>query len=236
MTTFGNDDGGRLWTRRRAAQMAGLAALTPAATACAVDLPGSGTPPRIYVLTPKSTFPENLPSVDWQLLVEAPAAPAGISSTRIALRRTPVELNYFARAAWTDGAPKMIQRLLIESFENSGKIVSVGRQVIGLRADFILKTDLREFQAEYMEEDGTRIPETEPPNIRARLNAKLIAMPARRIVASKTWEYNLPAEGSDMADIVTGFDFVLGKIQKRLVAWTLRTGEEVMANQRAEQS
>ena len=57
--------------------------------------------------------------------------------------------------------------LLVESFENTGKIVAVGRQAIGLRSDFNLKSELREFQAEYF--GGAKI-----PTVRVRINTKLI--------------------------------------------------------------
>jgi cholesterol transport system auxiliary component len=204
----------------------GLMATTVLA-GCALKLPGSGDPARIYVLTPKSTFNDDLPEVSWQLLVEAPQAAAGISSARIALRRSPIEIEYFARAAWTDSAPKMIQTLLIESYENSGKIISVGRQAIGLRSDFILKTDLREFQAEYVDEHGVPLPEGTPPNIRIRMNAKLVKMPKRVIAGSKTFEYVVPAPGSSMVEIVRGFDEVLGKILKRMVVWSLEEGQRL---------
>jgi len=216
-------------TRRRVSLWGGglLAAGATALSGCSVELPGSGDPPRIYVLTPKSTFDDDLPRVDWQLLVEPPLAAAGISSSRIALRRSLIELEFFARAAWTDAAPKMIQTLIIESFENSGKIVSVGRQAIGLRADFILKSDLREFQAEFISEDGTPMPAGEAPNIRARMNVKLVKMPERAIVGSNTIEYVLPAPGPAMVQIIEGFDDALGKILKRIVNWTLTEGERV---------
>jgi cholesterol transport system auxiliary component len=42
-----------------------------------------------------------------------------------------------------------VQTLLVESFENTKKIVSVARQGVDLGADNVLKTELREFQAEY---------------------------------------------------------------------------------------
>ncbi len=129
-----------------------LSVLLAIGLAACVDIPGvKEAPPRLYVLTPKSTYPANLPTVDWQLLVETPVSAAGLSSARIALQDSPIELRYFDNANWTDFAPKMVQSLIIESFENSGKIVSVGREQIGLRSDFVLKTELREFQAEYEE-------------------------------------------------------------------------------------
>ncbi|MBO6863155.1 MAG: ABC-type transport auxiliary lipoprotein family protein [Alphaproteobacteria bacterium] len=194
---------------------------------CSVALPGSGEPPRIYVLTPKSTFGDDLPEVDWQLLIEPPQAAAGISSARIALRRSLIELEYFARAAWTDSAPLMIQTLMIESFENSEKIVSVGRQAIGLRSDFILKSDLREFQAEYMDDNGNPLPAGSPPNIRIRMNAKLVRMPHRTIAGSRTIEYLIQAPGPGMVDIIAGFDDALGKTLKRIVGWTLEEGQRI---------
>ena len=216
-------------SRRRSVGLLASAAGAALLPGCSVSLPGSGAPPRIYVLTPKSTFDEDLPVADWQLLVEPPLAAAGISSSRIALRRSSIELEYFGRAAWTDSAPKMIQTLLIESFENSNKIISVGRQAIGLRADYILKTDLREFQAEFVDENGAPIPDTEPPNIRIRMNAKLVQMPERDIVGSYTVEYFIPAPGPTMVEIIQGFDSALGKILKRMVNWTLREGDRIQS-------
>lgn len=188
---------------------------------CAVKLPGTGDPPRIFVLSPKSTFSDETPIVDWQLLIDSPIAAAGLNTSRIALRQSQIELEYFANAAWTDAAPKMIQRLVIESFENSGKIISVGRQAVGLRADFILATELREFQAEY---EGKA--DNDPPDIRIRLNAKLVKMPQRTIVASKTYDYLVPAEGTDLVSVIRGYDAALGKVLKRVVGWSLVEGEK----------
>jgi len=208
-------------TRRRMGRLAVATCLTAMLASCSLSLPGTGEPPRIFVLSPKSTFDENIPVVDWQLLIDAPIAAAGLNTSRIALRQSQIELEYYANAAWTDAAPKMIQRLVIESFENSGKIVSVGRQAVGLRADFILATELREFQAEY-EGKG----DNEPPDIRIRFNAKLVKMPQRSIVASKTYDYLLPAPGTDLVSVVLGYDAALGKILKRLVAWAIDEGEK----------
>ena len=102
-----------------------------AALAAGCEVPGKGPPPILYRLTPKSTFREDLPTVSWQLVLELPLANAGLSTTRIALYRDPTNLEYYARASWTDRAPGMVLTLMIESFENSGKIVAVGRGARG---------------------------------------------------------------------------------------------------------
>ena len=177
-------------------------------------LPGAGNdPPKLYVLTPKNTFSNKLPKVDWQLTVAFPIADAALNTARIALRHSPISLEYYARANWVDTAPQMIQTLLVESYENTGKIVSIGRQSVTLRADYSLLTDLREFQAEYMG-DG-------PPRVRVRLNAKLVRMPQRTILATETFEFIEAAASSDLKTVVGAFDRALGKTLKRIVEWSL---------------
>lgn len=192
------------------------AALAVLLSACTGNiLPGAGNdPPSLYVLTPKTTFTGDLPKVDWQLTIPLPVADAALNTARITLRQNPISLEYYARANWVDTAPQMIQTLLVESFENSGKIVGVGRQSVTLRADYSLLTDLREFQAEYL--GGG------PPRVRVRLNAKLVKMPQRTILATETFEFLEPAASSDLQAVVSAFDIALGKTLKRIVEWSLK--------------
>jgi cholesterol transport system auxiliary component len=189
-----------------------IACLMLALSACA--FPGTGEPSQLYTLTPKSTFEPNLPKVEWQLVIERPVASSGLNSQRIALQRSPVTVDYFARANWTDSAPLLIQTLLIESFENTGKIAAVTRESSQLRADYILQTELREFQAEYDKPNAA-------PTVRVRLNGKLIRMTDRTIVGSETVERSVQAEKPDMESVVLAFDEALGKVMKRIVEWTL---------------
>lgn len=184
---------------------------------CQLPVPGQGPPPTLYRLTPKSTFAADLPTVDWQLLLEVPVADAGLSTTRIGLQRSATRLEYYARASWIDGAPLMLQTLMVESFENSGRIVAVGRESVGLRPDFVLKTELREFQAEYFEPGA--------PKAHVVFNAKLVKMPERVIIGSESFEALSPADLDGMEAIIAAFDDALGKVLKRMVEWTLRTGE-----------
>lgn len=190
-------------------------------TACERFVPGASAPAQLYRLTPKSAFDNAVPSVDWQLVVEPPTAPAALNSTRISRMPTPTKLDYFARSNWTDRAPQMIQGLALESFSNSGRIVAVGRESVGLRPDFVLKSELREFQAEYFA--------TATPSVRVRIDAKLVQMPRRAIVAAESFEALAPAEADRMQDIVAAFDDALGKVLQDLVQWCLVTGEAIFA-------
>jgi len=174
-----------------------------------------GPPANLYTLTPKNTFAKELRRVRWQLVVDEPLASGGLNIDRIALRHSPTELKYFARARWTERAPRMVQTLMVESFENSGAIVAVGRKAIGLRSDYNLITELREFQAEYFESDGV-------PTVRVRLNAKLVKQPRRAIVASRTFESTIKSKGKAMRHVIRAFDQALGKVLRHTVEWTIK--------------
>lgn len=207
----------RRWILRSAA--AGTAA---AAGACSPIAAFRSDPPQLYTLSPKSTFDTDLPMVDWQLLVEVPTAAAGLDTPRIALRQTETTLDYYADVAWTDRAPEMVQTLMVESFENSGRIISIGRQSLGLRADYRLKTELREFQAEYLAEGL--------PTVRVRINAKLIRTRTREIFAGETFENIQQSTGTNIDSLILAFDEGLGHVLKDLVKWTLVEGEDAWSS------
>lgn len=217
----------RLGRRRLLYAVAALpvAALAPG---CSLPVPGQGPPPELFRLTPKSTFRDDLPEAEWQLVLEPPVADAGLNSTRIALQRSPTQIEYYARSGWADRAPLMVQTLMIESFENSKKIVSVGRESIGLRADFILKTELRELQAVYY--NGGL------PEAWVSINAKLVQMPRRAIVASQSFDSRVTATADALPEIIAAFDDAAGKVLRRLVEWTLLEGEKAFRNGRPRSS
>ncbi len=212
------DSAGRSARAVRLGAVLALALLVPGCGGNLLGLP-EGPAPDIYTLTPKSTFDNDLPKVKWQLVVDQPTAARGLDTDRIALHPEPTEIKYYAGARWTDRAPDMVQTLMLESFENTGKIVAVGRQTIGLRSDFNLVSDLREFQAEYTK--GNDI-----PSVRVRINVKIVKQPRQQIIASNNFERVVEAKGPSVNDVVLAFDDALGKVLRRVVEWTLVTANK----------
>ena len=142
--------------------------------ACAAALEfATAEPPRLYELTPKSTFANDLPTVSGRLSVEVPSATAGLNSARIALRPTPTTLEYYAGA-----------------------------------------THIREFQAEY-EKAGA-------PQVRVRLQARLIRLPRRTSLAATSAEFAVRARNNSLSAIIDAFDEAFGKALKRIVEWTVQ--------------
>lgn len=191
-----------------------IACLLLGGCAAALEL-ANRQPPDLYALTPKSTFEEGLPEVDARLSIEVPTATAGLNTPRIALRPTPTTLQYYAAASWIDVLPVMVQNLLLESFDNAGAIDVLGREVIGVRADYGLLTHIREFQAEYASPRAA-------PVIHVRLQARLIRLPRRTSVAATSAEAFVQAQATSVAAIVRAFDEAFGKASKRVVEWTVQ--------------
>ncbi len=198
--------------RRNFLKLASLLPIAGLTVSCTSLIPGQGPLPDLYRLSPKSTFDPKLPTIPWQLVLEQTSANASLNTTKIALQREANQMEYYANAGWVDKAPIMVQTLLVESFENTGKIVAVGRETIGLRSDFILKTELREFQTLYF---------GDKPTVRVVINAKIVQMPRRTIIGSQSFEANIPASSDQLDAIIAAFDEGLGKVTKKLVEWTL---------------
>src|SRR5947207_762442 len=114
------------------ARLAVCAAAAASLAGCA--LLQAADPQDLYTVTPKSSFDPDLPAVYWQLTVEAPAAAANLNTGRIAIAMTPTSSDYYAKAAWTDRAPLMVQTRIVDSFDYTRKIVAVARESIGIRA------------------------------------------------------------------------------------------------------
>ncbi|MFD1623601.1 ABC-type transport auxiliary lipoprotein family protein [Azospirillum griseum] len=206
---------GQAWMTRRWAWLAGAAVLVLGACAPIIN----PTAPKLYTLTPRAVVEPGVPSVSWQLLVETPTAAAGVDTPRIALARTPTTLDYFADVSWADRAPNMVQGVIVQSFEDSGRILSVGRDTMGLRSDFLLKSELRDFQAEYSA-PGAAVPD----RVHVRLSAKLVAMPRRTIEAGETFDAVVPVRGRDFTDVIAAYNEALGRVSGALVGWALRNG------------
>lgn len=84
-------------TRRYARAGLLVLALTFTLAGCSLSgmLTNDKSPPKLFVLSPESTFSSDIPYVDRQLVVEVPVASEGLNTHRIALRESPLTLDYF---------------------------------------------------------------------------------------------------------------------------------------------
>jgi cholesterol transport system auxiliary component len=171
--------------------------------------------PQIYVLHPEFGPVADAAAVGWQLVVATPVAAASLDTERIALERAPNIMDYYASSQWPDRLPVLIQSLLVEALEKSGKIRAVGRETEGIRADYVLESEIRDFEAFYAVADT-------PPNIRVTITAKLLAALSHELVATTQASQQARAAANDMANITAAFTRAAGSALGDIVGWVLR--------------
>ena len=210
---------------RRAAMLGGAAAL--AGCTPFQGLQTATTPPQLFALSPKSVFAGDLPRVDAQIVVDEPTAAAAVNTDRIAVRPHPLKVEYFPGVRWIDRVPLMIQVLLVESYENTGQMRSVGRRASGLTADYTVLTDLREFQAETAAVFAPDAPQPAASadarlSVNVRFNMKVVQEPEGLIVGSENFAARVDAASPDMLDVAAAFDKALGRCIRNAVNWSMR--------------
>lgn len=124
---------------RRAAGRIMLAGALPAIlTAC------SSSPLNSFDLAAAAPLKTSAQPRRAVISIEEPNAPALLASNRIAIRRAGGEIVYLAGAQWSNVLTQLVQRRLIESFENAHLFQAVAET--GTASDYILAGDIRHFE------------------------------------------------------------------------------------------
>jgi cholesterol transport system auxiliary component len=158
-------------------------------------------------------------AVDWQLVVETPLASDTLDTARMLVMPTPGVLEVFPGARWSDPAPALLRSLVVEGFEDSGRIAGVGSAASGMRADYALAIELRDLQLE--------IPQG--PSAVVRFQARLLDYTSNRVLAARGFEARQPAAGTDAAQAFLAFQAALNQAVAEVVDWTLREGSRARA-------
>lgn len=164
----------------------------------------------LYVLKPASPAVKNGPPAHWQLTVVLPESSDSLDTTRIMLLQPGGQMDYYANANWQDRLPFVVQGTLVEAFEASGRMPAVGRDTEGLKSDFLLVTDIRDFQARY------DVPDTAPVAM-VRIVAKVVAARTRTIVMSIDAHSEIQAGQNSVPSVVVAFNQALSVVQARIV-------------------
>ena len=199
--------------RRRPLRAFAALILLPWLAGCGGLLP---EPParQLYRAIPSFAFPAGLPRLPLQLLVATPSTPAALDAARIALSRSPVSLEYYAAAVWTDRVPFLVRDALVAGFEKSGTVAAVAPEGMGLRSEFVLDSAVDDFQAIYDSSDA-------PPLVRVKLDLKLVRIVERKIVAHTSVAGEARAASNTLPEIVQAFGAALGGAVQQAVIWTV---------------
>lgn len=200
---------------RRASLWVGV--LIVAGCGSLIELPNSGPAPSLYNLTPAKISGVADTGTN-QLLIAEPTAGGGLDSNRIARRPSRTELQFFAGARWSERLPRMVEGLLLEALEDGGAKVSTTRDAAGVPANYRIQVEIRDFQAEYF--DGALV-----PDIRVRLNVRVVRLGPLQIVATKIFEARVPSSGAKLPAIIDSFNQASREVIAESTAWIAETLE-----------
>jgi len=181
---------------------------------CGSLLEPSNPPMQIYVLRPRLEALSDAPAASWQLAVARPEMAQMLDTDRVALVRG-ATMDYFADAQWTDTSSRLLQTGLISAFEKSGRILGVGRDTGEVRADYVLQTGVRDFEAQYQSDTGA-------PTVVVVISARLTSARAREVVATFEASRSAAAAQNNVPAVVEAFDEATSAALEDIVRWALR--------------
>ncbi len=188
------------------------------ASGCVSLLPETSPPkPRYHIeavdLSAAPDF-EQGSSLDWALVIEDPNTTRVYDSVRIAVTPLPGKIEYFAGAEWADRAPQLFHTALIQTFEDSGRILSVGDRHAVPVGDIILQTDIRALHVNM--QNGAKEAEV---SIYARLSDG-----KGQIYAAKRFDASQSARSDKGDDVVAALNGALKGVIAEITNWTFEEG------------
>ena len=196
---------------RRFLLIAGTCAV--ALSACS-GIVGPPEPPPLYVLRPPVPPAGGGPRVDWQLSIVLPDAPDSLDTNRIVLQHPNGTMDYYADASWPDRLSLLVQSALIDAFEASNRISAVGRDTDGLKSDYLLQTDIRDFEAIYETDDTA-------PSVVVRIDARIVNQRTRAIVQALNARAEVDSEANTVPAVVAALNQALGQVMGQIAGWAL---------------
>jgi cholesterol transport system auxiliary component len=179
----------------------------------------TGTRESFTVYAPRYEPPANMADgkrVDWQLAIDTPLASDALDTSRMLVMPTPGALETYKGGRWADTPPLVLRGLLIEAFQQTGRIAGVGAVTSGIHADYTITIDLYDFEVQY---------QGAAPHALIRLNAKLNDVSINRVRAAKTFTADEPVSGTTAGDAAAAFDRAIDALLADIVHWTIDEGE-----------
>ena len=177
------------------------------------DLVGPPAASPIYVMRP--SFPvAPAAKVPWSLALVRPGAPSALDTDRIALIQPGGVMDYYAQAQYPDSLPDIVATALLDAFTRSQALPGVGRVAEGLRSDYHLFTDIRDFEARYAVADGI-------PDAVVTLDARLVVSRGRAMAGNMSATRTVRASANSVPAVTQALTQALAGVVSEIVAWSL---------------
>jgi cholesterol transport system auxiliary component len=149
------------------------------------------------------------------VLVQTPRATGALATERIVIKPNALQVTYLPGAQWVDPTPVHVQSLLVRSIANTGRVSFAGSDPSGPLPDFILLTDITEFEAQVLPPGGA------PAQVVLRLTLTVIRDLDGRIVGSRSFTSTVTVADLDELTVVSAFDRAMTALLDEATGWTI---------------
>lgn len=143
-----------------------------------------------------------------QLVVVEPVALAPLEGERILVQDASGAVSNLGGGQWSDRLPRLVQARLIQTFENGSRLRAAARPGDGVIAEYQLATELRAFQLDAATGEAF-----------VEISAKVIALPAGKIVRARVFTAREPAGTSTALDVTQALDRASGTVFLDIARW-----------------
>jgi cholesterol transport system auxiliary component len=167
--------------------------------------------PQAYDLySPLDNLPKSARSKG-QLTVAEPKTIAALDTERMAVKEPSGAISYLSDGVFADRLPRLLQTRLVQAFESTNRLASVGRVGERLASDFQLLTDIRQFYVE-----------TATQNAHIELAVKLMNDKNGRILEANIFTQSHPLLEVKAAATAQAFDLALKTILEQVIIWAIK--------------
>jgi len=145
-----------------------------------------------------------------QILIPQPTALGALDREQIVVRVTSSQIQYLAKAQWSDRLTRMVQAKFVTAFENSHEVGGVGVPGQGLAIDYQVVTDIRSFEIDVARHVAV-----------VEISAKILNDRNGTVVAQNVFRKTSPLGGNGNEDYIHALDRTFAAVTGDLVAWTL---------------
>jgi len=194
---------------RRAFHGAVVATLALLATGCSLWPPAPVDETVLHLLDARPAI-EALAKRDLVLSVSPPRAAPGFDSTAMAYVQKTHALEHYATHRWADTPARMLGQLLTRTLEDTGSFRAVVQGPTGLPADLQLETEIVHLRQSFL---------VKPSRVEFTLRAQLVAVPARRVLATRYIEVVEDAPSDDAAGGVAAANAAVSRALAQVAAF-----------------
>lgn len=167
----------------------------------------------VYRLPPSTIAAGTGTPLDLSLRIARPASSDQLGGSQIAVIPDGHRMIVYQGARWSSPVPSLWRDHMLDAFQNDGRVRKLSSDADIFQADVELAGVLRAFQTEYR---------NNKPEVIVRLDANLVAVASRRILASRRFEVIEPVQGEQVPEVVEAFGRASDHLAADIIEWTLR--------------